>query len=307
MSAIVDSIANMTAPARRYLLVTDIPDGQERQISVDGLRLSVWSSGSGLPPVVFLSSLGGAQDEWDLLVPLLSGITTCITYGRPALGGSDPLPPDEAAAVRDPAWAADQLHALLQRAEIPHPYVLVTGSMGAFIGDAYAAAHPARTAGLILIDPTNLTPLPAALGGGPGVMVDNDDGGARFSKPTQARAGTVGPRVRAIVVSASADNWQRIPPPEHDWGSFTLADMDRVWQSRQNEWARELDAAHIVADRADHLVYRDQPALVAFAVTAMVQAARDGRPVQLDPQAVRTAGGSLVPLESADPSAGGSG
>lgn len=96
----------------------------EQLIDVDGCRLAIRTTGSGAPPVVMISSSGGSHDQWDALVERLDD-TACITYGRPGLGGSDPLPSAEASIPRGAAWAADQLRALLHGAGIDPPYVVL--------------------------------------------------------------------------------------------------------------------------------------------------------------------------------------
>jgi pimeloyl-ACP methyl ester carboxylesterase len=51
-----------------------------------------------------------------------------------------------------------QLDHLLYSATVPPPYVLVTSSISSWIADQYAARWPRDIAGMVIIDPTNLTP-----------------------------------------------------------------------------------------------------------------------------------------------------
>src|SRR4051794_35515775 len=115
-------------------------------IDVEGCRLSARVTGSGSPVVVLLSSAGGAHEQWDSLGPLLA--TTSVSYGRPGLGGSDPLPAAQA-APSDHDWATRQLHALLGAAGLAPPYVLVSCSVGAYLADRFATLWPAEVAGLV--------------------------------------------------------------------------------------------------------------------------------------------------------------
>lgn len=135
--------------------------GVDELIEVEAsVRLAVRGSGSGTPPVVCLSCSGGAHDEWAGVASRLADRTQVITYGRPTLGGSDPLPPAVAEQSVSVGWAAGQLRTLLQRAGIDPPYVLVTSSVGSWIADQYAAGWPGEVAGMVLIDPTMMSPWP---------------------------------------------------------------------------------------------------------------------------------------------------
>jgi pimeloyl-ACP methyl ester carboxylesterase len=76
------------------------PGTEDRLLDVEGHRIAIKVSGAGAPPVVCLSSAGDAHDQWAKFVPLIQPVTSCITYGRPGLGGSDPLPTAIAAVPR---------------------------------------------------------------------------------------------------------------------------------------------------------------------------------------------------------------
>jgi hypothetical protein len=73
---------------------------KEQLIAVDGIGLTIRSTGVGGPPLICVSCAGGAHDEWDELRARLDSLTQIITYGRPGLGGSDRLPPDVADRVQ---------------------------------------------------------------------------------------------------------------------------------------------------------------------------------------------------------------
>jgi pimeloyl-ACP methyl ester carboxylesterase len=51
--------------------------------------------------------------------------------------------------------AADELHELLRRAEIPPPYILVGHSFGGLVMRIFAARHREVTGGLVLVDPAH--------------------------------------------------------------------------------------------------------------------------------------------------------
>ncbi len=94
----------------------------QRLVEVDdGLHLAVGWEGSGSPPVVCLSCAGGAHKEWSGVAEQLSSSTQVITYGRPGLGGSDPLGTDQAGRLQSIGWTALQLRTLLRNADSAPP------------------------------------------------------------------------------------------------------------------------------------------------------------------------------------------
>jgi pimeloyl-ACP methyl ester carboxylesterase len=149
-------------------------------VDLDGHRLAVRVTGAQGPAVVMLSSAGGGHEQWEQLRALL-GDTLCVSYGRPGIDGSDPLPPCQQAVPRTSSWAADQLHRLLHTAEIPPPYVLAGCSIGGWIADQFIAYWPGEVAGLVQVDPTFLTPIPACTGR------------RRSTTPTKAASPSPGP------------------------------------------------------------------------------------------------------------------
>jgi pimeloyl-ACP methyl ester carboxylesterase len=153
---------------------------------------------------------------------------------------------------------------------------------------------------MVLIDPTNLTRWPT-LAREP-LISDGDDGDPgylRFSGEhgyAELAAAAVPSRPpRCVVVSSSEDRWRRDPPTTEDrwWEPLTLVEVDRLWQNYQRDWVYRLQARHVLADTAGHLVHRDQPDLVAHVVTAVVNAARNHKALHLDSVAVANAGGRV--------------
>jgi hypothetical protein len=98
---------------------------------------------------------------------------------------------------------------------------------------------------------------------------------------------------RCVVVSSADGRWSRRLPRSRSYAPLTLAEVDQFWQASQREWVHRLSAAHVVADTADHFVHRDEPALVAHVVAAVVESSRSGGPVVLNPSAVAAHGGRL--------------
>lgn len=264
-----------------------------RMIVVAGRRVAVRVTGSQEPAVVMLSSAGGGHEQWEQLRALLDD-ALCVSYGRPGIDGSDPLPPDLQGVPRTASWAADHLHALLQAARIPPPYVLVGCSIGGWIADQFTAAWPDEVAGLVQVDATSITPIPRAHRDE--IFDDADHGGITFSWPATVAELVAGPPPvprRAVVVSKAFGSVP-LEVVERVWRPLTPSEVDHGWRACQVEWADRLHAVHIAADFAGHHVQIDQPDLVAFAVRRVIAAAHADTDLALDPADVATAGGTLL-------------
>ena len=92
-----------------------------------------------------------------MVLPGVAQFTRVCTYDRPgtvATIGEEILPSrsDAIAQPRTTPEAVAELHALLQAAAIPGPYVLAAHSLGGFIARLYAATYPDEVIGLVLVD-----------------------------------------------------------------------------------------------------------------------------------------------------------
>jgi pimeloyl-ACP methyl ester carboxylesterase len=266
-------------------------------VDVGGYRLDLRVAGEGAPAVVCLSALGGAHDYWERLIPLLSDTTMVVTYGRPTLGDSDPLPA-HLREIRGGAWPAEQLRTLLTAADIRPPHVLITSSLGSYIADQFAAQWPDDVAGMVLVDPSPPRDYPGVDREGD-LYDDADDGdpGALHLHrqrifAEQARHVPENRDGRFVVLSAAVGRWLRNEPRE--WHQpLTLAEVDEHWVAMQREWAQRLRAVHLGSDHAGHFVHYEHPELAALVVREVVDAAREGRPVRLDADRLAEVGGHL--------------
>jgi len=117
-------------------------------VDVGGHRLHLHCVGSGEPTVLLEAGLGNDVNHWSLVQPAVAEFTRVCAYDRAGLGWSDPGP-----LPRDAPRVVDELGRLLERSGESPPYVLVGHSNGGPYVRLYAAAHPERVAGLVLVDP----------------------------------------------------------------------------------------------------------------------------------------------------------
>ena len=145
------------------------PPGQ--MVDVGGYRLHINCTGSGSPTVVVESGWGDMSAAWGWVQPDVAKTTRICTYDRAGMGWSEASPQPRTAREY-----ASELHALLIKANIPGPYVLVGHSMGAFTVLVYAHDYPAEVSGVVLVDAQALpasavaAPQPAPKPGGTSIL-----------------------------------------------------------------------------------------------------------------------------------------
>lgn len=120
-------------------------------VDIGGYRLHIRCQGEG-SPIVILDALGdGMSANWGWVQPEVAHSTRVCAYDRAGLGWSDAAP-----GPSDARTAAEALHALLTRAGVKGPYVLVGHSYGAHVVRLYADTYPADVVGMVLLDPGTL-------------------------------------------------------------------------------------------------------------------------------------------------------
>jgi pimeloyl-ACP methyl ester carboxylesterase len=125
-------------------------------VDVGGHRLHIHCTGSGSPTVILEPGQGGASSDSGWVAPTLARDSTVCVYDRAGRGWSDP-----ADGPQDATRIAADLHTLLERAQVPGPYVLAGHSSGGLYVQTFAANYPDQVAGLVLLDSTAPKPGPA--------------------------------------------------------------------------------------------------------------------------------------------------
>lgn len=288
---------------RRYL-----PPGQ--QVDIGGRRLHLVEMGKGSPPVVIIPALGDNVLPWLRVLDAAAAETRVCVYDRAGIGWSDPPPHGRST----PGTMASDLHALLQAAGIPPPYVLVGHSLGGVIARRFQADYPDTVAGMLLIDSSH-EDHPRRLG-----AVDWREGTVGILKSAARRqARILGARRLAVALGLTpgfAADMARTAPREyagaaramslslrqnqamvrellvlaHSWGQpSTLGSLPLVvltacrrpwrgwpvWVQMQDELAAlSSDSEHVMAREAGHDIHLDEPHLVVQAIRSLVRRCR---------------------------------
>ena len=121
------------------------PPGQ--LVDVGGYGLHITCTGTGSPTVVIDAGQGDWSTSWGSVQQEVAKSTRVCTYDRAGLGWSEsgPLP-------RDAAHFARELHTLLQKANVPGPYVMVGHSLGGAAVQVFVGEYASEVSGVVLID-----------------------------------------------------------------------------------------------------------------------------------------------------------
>lgn len=118
----------------------------------DGRMLHARVAGRGRDgPTVVLEAGGGSfSPQWAWVQAQVAEFAPVVSYDRAGLGWSD---------RRDGRWDADDvsedLAAMLDRLDLPSPYILVGHSHGASIAQMFTHRYPDKVAGMVLVDPNH--------------------------------------------------------------------------------------------------------------------------------------------------------
>jgi len=123
----------------------------QRLVTIESRRrLNIYCTGVGSPTVVFDSGLGDGTATWGLVQPAIGTRTRACSYDRAGLGFSDPPSRPSTSANM-----VDDLHRLLETANVRPPYVLVGHSLGGMTIKLYAETYLSEVVGLVFVDPSH--------------------------------------------------------------------------------------------------------------------------------------------------------
>jgi pimeloyl-ACP methyl ester carboxylesterase len=266
-------------------------------VAIDGGRkLYLECRGAESPTVILESGLRNRGDIWSVqpdqgeaVLPAVAAFTRVCAYDRPGttlgtdqLSRSDPVP-----MARTAKDTVADLHALLEAAAVPGPYVLVGHSTGGLIIRLYASTYPKDVAGLVLVDAipegvqTSMTPEewtlydrllltdpPAAIAYYKDLETIDFD--ISFEQMRHAAAATPLSPLPLIVISKGRPF--ELPS---DLPAGLPAAVEKAWLAGQEELAGLLpDTPHIIATKSSHYVEIEQPQLVIDAIKQVVEKIR---------------------------------
>jgi pimeloyl-ACP methyl ester carboxylesterase len=100
------------------------------------------------PTVILEAGLNQDSDSWNKVQPEVAKFARVCSYDRAGLGTSDAAP----SQPRTSRQMVNDLHALLEKAGISAPYILVGHSFGGVNVRMFASSYPKEVVGMVLVD-----------------------------------------------------------------------------------------------------------------------------------------------------------
>ena len=239
-----------------------------------GRSLYLSCRGAGSPTVVFESGLGVYSGTWLAVQKRVAGQTRACVYDRAGLGTSSPAP-----AGRTSADLVADLETLLERANVPGPYVLVGASFGGLDVQLFAATHPDEVAGLVLVDSLHwafdrriekLLPRRLALErrGELGLNRERVSFPQIVASEREVHDALPLPAVPLVVI--------RHGIPFSTAPGWPTRAVEQLWRELQDDLATETPTpgSVVLAAHSGHRIAEQQPALVAAQIERVVAKAR---------------------------------
>ncbi|MFI5343575.1 MAG: alpha/beta hydrolase [Chlamydiales bacterium] len=118
-----------------------------RLVNVGTHQLHIHTTGRGSPSVILDAGLSGTSLGWSLVQPKISEFTQVCSYDRAGYAWSDESP-----SKRTTDNIVEELRALLKKADVPGPYILVGHSFGGCNVLLFAHRYPEEVVGVVLVD-----------------------------------------------------------------------------------------------------------------------------------------------------------
>jgi pimeloyl-ACP methyl ester carboxylesterase len=266
-----------------------------------GRQLFLECHGRGSPTIILESGYHNSLDPWSHsdtaapavgpgVLPALARTHRVCAYDRPGtLRYSDPPTiSDRSSPVPMPRTArdvVDDLHALLDAAQLPGPYVLVGHSLGGLFARLYAQNYPGQVRAVVFVDAFAVE-IPSLLGPDwPAYRQQLDLPLPQFADSPSFEVIDIGKSVAQVdaapafpaiptVVLARTEPFDIPPTIPAEKG----AELERAWRDGTSDLvALRPQTPLIFATGSDHFVQIHQPDLVAAAVDLAVQRSAPNR------------------------------
>ncbi len=259
----------------------------ERHVDVGGRSLAFVESGTDSPTVILESGLGAESAWYAPVQEAVSEFARVVRFDRAGKGRSDPAP-----TPRTSEDMAADLHALLTKARIPGPYVLVGQSVGGLNVRVFANRYPEDVAGMVLVDSMHedqfvtLGPmLPPPFPGEPAELTGlrqfwtkewtdpskNVEGIDFVACRAQGHAVTSLGDLPLVVLTADYEHARELSAAPTE---FRRAWAARWWELQERLASLSSASMHRLVPGAGHFIQRDVPDAVIAAIREVVEHVR---------------------------------
>jgi pimeloyl-ACP methyl ester carboxylesterase len=231
-------------PSQTVGMDQNAPTPLGKLVDVGGYRVHLYCTGTGSPTVVILGA--GYSFDWGLVQPEVAGITQVCAYDHSGSAWSDEDPKEKDSCE----LRVREVHAVLKRAGIAGPYVLVGHSLGGVIARLYAAQYPDEVAGIVFVDhafaminrrpPSATPPTPASVPTAPPPPPPLPIGKVSTGMTDDPNFSKLSARDREL------HNWWTTHRPTN---SPSMADLDMLLDCIAQADAASADRTHPLADK----------------------------------------------------------
>lgn len=261
-----------------------------KRYDVGGYSIHMLCKGQGQPTVIIDAGLGDDSTDWFSIQNHTAVETQVCVFDRPGYGWSDAGP-----QPRNSLRISNEIEKLVQKANIPGPFVLVGHSFGGYNIRVFAATHPQKVAGMVLVDAShenqyelldiklprhyerkrNILVLPIAsssVSSKDSLLRERAFNAARaeisslYQSAMQVRHYNDLPKVPLIVISRGQPEWQ---------GTTDGESREQIWRELQQDlWKLSPISQQIFAHHSGHDIHLQQPELVVSAINDVVAMSR---------------------------------
>jgi pimeloyl-ACP methyl ester carboxylesterase len=268
-----------------------------RMVDVAGRRLHLLCEGDAGPTIVVEQGVGEPSLLWRPIQEEARHFARFCLYDRPGYLWSPPAERGRGVEAR-----ARDLHALLQGAGQPGPYILVAHSYGGLVVRAFAREFPDAVAGLVMVDAIEESiafhpdyqrflrrarPFVAVLRGLAAIGLLRAFSTLFGGRPkTRDEAAMGAATVRPSFFAAIADDMASLRRPAEDYGRLgdvplivvthgkpfpgPFAPLEPFWRGGQERLAGLSTRGTLrVAENSNHMIAADEPAVVVEALRQM--------------------------------------
>jgi pimeloyl-ACP methyl ester carboxylesterase len=217
--------------------------------------MNIYCIGRGSPTVILDAGAGYTTWTWRKVQPQIAKRTKVCSYDRAGMGFSDgaPLPRDANATVND-------LHALLHRANIQPPYVLVGHSIAGLYEPLFADRYPHEVVGMVLVDPSFPYQYRSLYAVAPAMK-------RLTSKNDRAAMGCYRAAVNGTAANDNGDP-SPLPPAQTEA-------MEGAWLAGHDSIARRSSVGvNFLVHQSGHFIQDDRPSVVISAIAEVLEQAR---------------------------------
>lgn len=254
----------------------------EKMIDVGGRILHCCVYGKGSPTVVLVSGFGAPQTYWNPVIPDLAAQTAVLTHDRAGIGKSEigELPTHGKQAATD-------LYALLNKLNLPKPYILIGHSYGGSVVRLFASMYPDDIGGIVLEDAQHediLEEQRKILKGKDLEQLEEmvsrfappdnpkTEGDYRYITTEQVKNSKPLPQVPFVVLTAG-DRLKGIPPVFSEEANKKIVELGIEMQKKLV--AMIPGGKHIIVESVGHNMHLERPEALITPVTEMIKEVRN--------------------------------